>query len=98
MARIVEPLSIAELEARYRADRGVIEARHYQAIWLMTQGRTFFEVAEVLALVPRWVERLAARYNASGPGARRRLAPSRTSTAGRLPTDAGLHHSVPAAP
>jgi hypothetical protein len=26
-------------------------------------------VAEVLAFVPRWVEELAARYNASGPGA-----------------------------
>ena len=69
MARIVEHLPVAELEARYRAARDVTEARHYQAIWLLAQGRTFLEVAEVLAFVPRWVEELAARYNAFGPDA-----------------------------
>ena len=35
----------------------------------LAQGRTFLEVAEVLAFVPRWVEELAARYNAIGPEA-----------------------------
>ena len=80
MARIVGHLPVAELEARYRAARDVTEARyraardvtearHYQAIWLLAQGRTFMEVAEVLAFVPRWVEELAARYNAFGPSA-----------------------------
>jgi Winged helix-turn helix len=60
MARIVEHLPVAELEARYRAARDATEARHFQAIWLLAQGRTFLEVAEVLAFVPRWVEELAA--------------------------------------
>jgi transposase len=60
---------VAELEARYRAARDATEARHFQAIWLLAQGRTFLEVAEVLAFVPRWVEELAARYNALGPAA-----------------------------
>ena len=69
MARIVDHLSIAELEARYRAARDATEARHTQAIWLLAQGRTFLEVAEVLAFAPRWVEELAARYNAHGPAA-----------------------------
>src|SRR5215218_11338718 len=69
MARIVEHLSVAELEARYRAARDVTEARHFQAIWLLAQGRTFLEAAEVLAFAPRWVEGLAARYNAFGPDA-----------------------------
>ena len=45
------------------------EARHSQAIWLLARGRTFLEAAEVLAFAPRWVTRLAARYNASGPEA-----------------------------
>ena len=36
---------------------------------MLAQGRTFLEVAEVLAFVPRWVEELAARYNAIGPEA-----------------------------
>ena len=69
MARIVEHLPAEELEARYRAARDATEARHYQAIWLLAQGRTVLEVAEVLAFVPRWVEELAARYNAFGPEA-----------------------------
>jgi transposase len=69
MARIFGHLPVTELEARYRAARDVTEARHYQAIWLLAQGRTVLEVAEVLAFVPRWVEELAARYNASGPEA-----------------------------
>ncbi len=69
MARIVDHLPIAELEARYRAAQDATEARHLQAIWLLAQGRTVLEVAEVLAFVPRWVEQLAARYNASGPEA-----------------------------
>jgi transposase len=67
MARIVEHLSVEALEARYRAARDATEARHFQAIWLLAQGRTVLEVAEVLAFVPRWVGELAARYNAFGP-------------------------------
>jgi transposase len=69
MARIVDHLPLEELEARYRAARDATEARHTQAIWLLAQGRTVLEVAEVLAFVPRWVEELAARYNALGPEA-----------------------------
>src|SRR5918911_1979706 len=69
MARIVGHLSVAELEARYRAARDATEARHAQAIWLLAQGRTVPEVAAVLAFAPRWVTRLAARYNACGPAA-----------------------------
>ena len=69
MARIVGHLPIEELEARYRAAREATEARHFQAIWLLAQGRTGLEVSEVLAFVPRWVEELARRYNAFGPEA-----------------------------
>jgi transposase len=69
MARIVGHLQVEELEARYRAARDATEARHFQAIWLLAQGRTFLEAAEVLAFAPRWVEALAERYNASGPDA-----------------------------
>jgi transposase len=69
MARIVDHLCVEQLEARYRAARDVTEARHFQAIWLLARGRTFLEVGEVLAFAPRWVEELAARYNAAGPEA-----------------------------
>ena len=69
MARIVDHLPLEELEGRYRAARDVTEARHAQAIWLLARGRTFLEVAQVLAFAPRCVEELAARYNAHGPEA-----------------------------
>ena len=69
MARIVGHLPVEELEARYRASHGATQARHLQAIWPLARGRTVLEVAGVLALVPRWVTRLAARYDASGPEA-----------------------------
>src|SRR5215212_1899381 len=69
MARIVGHLAVAELEARYRAARDATEARHIQAIWPPAQGRTFLEVAEVPAFVPRWPEELAARHNAFGRSA-----------------------------
>ena len=67
--RIIEHLSVEELERRYRTAEDATEARHIQAIWLLAQGRTVLDVASVLAFVPRWVEELAARYNAHGPGA-----------------------------
>jgi hypothetical protein len=66
--RIIEHLSVADLERRYRAAQDVTEARHTQAIWLLAQGRAVLDVASVLAFAPRWVEQLAARYNAHGPG------------------------------
>src|SRR3954451_20607932 len=69
MARIVDHLPVAALEARYRAARDVTEARHYQAIWLLAQGRTFLAVGEVMAFAPRWLEELAARYNTHDPEA-----------------------------
>ena len=69
MARIVKHMSVEELGARYRAAQDATEARHTQAIWLLAQGRGVLEVADVLAFAPRWVEQLAARYNARGPGA-----------------------------
>jgi transposase len=69
MAHIVEHLPLEELERRYRAAQDVTEARHTQAIWLLAQGRAVRDVAGVLAFAPRWVEALAARYNAHGPEA-----------------------------
>jgi transposase len=69
MAHISGHLSVAALEERYRAARDVTQARHLQAIWLLAQGRTTLEVADVLAFTPRWVEELAARYTARGPDA-----------------------------
>ena len=69
MTHIVEHLPVEELERLYRATQDVTEARHIQAVWLLAQGRAVLDVASVLAFTPRWVEELAARYNAHGPAA-----------------------------
>jgi transposase len=69
MARVVDHLSVAELEARFRSAETLTAARHFQAIWLLAKGHTIAEVSEVTAFVPRWIEQLVARYNAEGPAA-----------------------------
>ena len=75
MAKVAEHLSLAELQAGYRTSGDARLARHYQVIWLLAQGRSCAEVAQLTSLARRWVERLLVRYNAFGPsslGDRRR--------------------------
>src|ERR1700712_4633180 len=85
MAHVVDHLSVEELGERYRASEDACTMRHYQAIWLLAQGRTLSEVAATTGFVQRWLEQLAQRYNQFGPdalGDRRR----RNGTRARLLT------------
>ena len=75
MARVADHLSVTELQAGYRGSKDATLARHYQVIWLLAQGRTVAETAQLTGFVPRWVEQLLGRYNRFGPsslGDRRR--------------------------
>lgn len=75
MVRIADHLGTAELQAGWRESGDVTLARHYQVIWLLAEGRSCVEVAQLTGFVRRWVEELAARYNRFGPaslGDRRR--------------------------
>ena len=75
MAEVAGHLSLAELQAGYRASGDARLARHYQVIWLLAQGRSYADVAQLTSLARRWVEQLLARYNQFGPsslGDRRR--------------------------
>ena len=75
MAKVAEHLSLAELQAGYRTSGDAKLARHYQVIWLLAQGRSCAEVAQLTSLARRWVERLLVRTNQFGPsslGDRRR--------------------------
>ena len=75
MARVVEHLSVEELQAGYRQSDDATLARHYQVIWLLAQGRSCAEVAGLTSFAVRWVEQLLERYNSFGPkslGDRRR--------------------------
>src|SRR5918993_3732071 len=67
MAEVAGHLSLAELQAGYRASGDARLARHYQVIWLLAQGRSCAEVAQLTSLARRWVERLLVRTNQFGP-------------------------------
>ena len=68
MVRVVEHLSVAELEARYETSEDVTSSRHFQTIFLLAKGHSTREVAEITSFGLRWVEQLLERYNALGPG------------------------------
>lgn len=75
MVQVADYLSVVDLQAGYRGSRDATLARHYQVIWLLAQGRTVAETAQLTGFVPRWVEELLVRYNRFGPsslGDRRR--------------------------
>ena len=75
MAEVAGHLSLAELQEGYRTSEEARLARHYQVIWLLAQGRSCAEVAQLTSLARRWVEQLLVRYNQFGPsslGDRRR--------------------------
>ena len=69
MARVVDHLSVAELEARYEASEDVTSSRHFQTIYLLAKGHSTRDVSEITSFGLRWVEQLIERYNAFGPAA-----------------------------
>lgn len=75
MVQVADHLSVAELQAGYRGSKDARLARHFQVIWLLTQGHSVAETAQLTGFVRRWVEELVVRYNRFGPsslGDRRR--------------------------
>ena len=61
--------------AAYRGEREAIRRGHLQVIWLLLSGEALPAVARVTGFSVRWIEKLAARWNAAGPaglGDRRR--------------------------
>ena len=69
MASSTRQLTIGELEERFRGAKDVVERSHCQAIWLLAKGHSTAEVAELVALSPRWVSQLRRRYEAEGADA-----------------------------
>ena len=61
MARVVEHLSVAELEARFEACEDVTSSRHFQTIWLLAKGHSTGKVAEMTSFGQRWIEELLER-------------------------------------
>lgn len=55
-----------ELRQRYLATDAWSERRHYQVLWLISQGETQARTAELVGLSERWVQTIVKRYNAGG--------------------------------
>lgn len=86
MAGGAQRLTVEELEERFRAAKDVVERSHCQAIWLLAKGHSTAEVAQIVALTPRWVNKLARRYEAEGADA---LGDRRRRNAGARPLLSG---------
>ena len=83
MAEVAGHLSLAELQAGYRDSRAATLARHDQVIWLLAQGRSCAEAAQLTSLARRWVEQLLARTNRSGPSSARAIGDGATGQSRR---------------
>lgn len=75
-------LNVAEVEARYRTAKTVLERTHWQVIRLLLLGERSEEVARVVGYGVLWVRILAQRYNTRGPEA---LADGRRHNRGAAP-------------
>lgn len=80
--KITEHLSLADLQARYNQSTDVVEAAHWQIIWLLASAKRVSEVAELTGKSPGWIRELARRYNQLGPAG---LADRRKSLPGVKP-------------
>ena len=67
MTTIAGHLSVEALRDRYVSSADVMEARHFQTIWLLAKGHSVGDVAEMTSFGRRWIEQLVVRYNAEGP-------------------------------
>ena len=67
--QLIEHLTQAELEQRYRQAQGGVERSHWQMLWLLSSGKRVPKVAAVRGYCQDWVRKLVRRYNAVGQAA-----------------------------
>ena len=79
---IAPHLTEEELCQRYRQSKEAIQRTHYQIIWLLVQGKTTREVAEITGYSLTWLYELVWGYNRVGPES---LGDKRQNNAGRTP-------------
>ena len=65
--QIAPHLTVEELEQRYRQASDGVERSHYQILWLLSQGRTTAEVAQITSYSRSWIYELVWGYNRLGP-------------------------------
>jgi transposase len=59
-------LSQDELEAGYRKTKDAVERSHWQIVWLLAQGQTTQEIAQVTGYTIPWIRAIVHRYNQAG--------------------------------
>jgi transposase len=64
---LVNHLSTEELKTRYRSCKDPKEARRWQALWLLSQGYSSEQAANIVGLQASWVRKIINRYNQDGP-------------------------------
>src|SRR5918995_6385805 len=67
--QLADHLSAAELACRYHCATDPVERTQFHILWLLAQGRSRQEVAEVTGYSLRWISAVVKRYNAEGPDA-----------------------------
>jgi transposase len=65
--KLIDHLTVDELEQRYRHASDPVARSHWQILWLVSQGRPAAEVAAITSSSTIWVYTIARRYNADGP-------------------------------
>lgn len=75
-------LRVEELEQGHRSSKDSVSARQWQVIWLLAQGHSSAQVAQMMGLSLEWVRVLARRYNSQGAQA---LGDGRHSNPGASP-------------
>jgi transposase len=60
-------LSMQDIESRYRKANDPVERGHWQIIWLLAQGKTAQQIAEVTGYNYDWIRCIVHRYNQVGP-------------------------------
>lgn len=59
-------LTAEALHERYRHSKDPVERTHWHILWLLKEGKSPREVAELLGYTARWVRTIVARWNAQG--------------------------------
>lgn len=63
---VAEHLSVEALESHYRQARDPVARSQFQMVWLLAQGQSSAQVAEVTGYCREWVREVLRRYNAGG--------------------------------
>ena len=80
--KLTAHLPVTELEQRSRQSSDPVARSQWHILWLLHQGRSTAEVAQISGYSTTWIYAIVRRYNADGPnsiGDRRHHNPGRTA-------------------